>query len=197
MRIDYSNMRMGSNKTTFALRYVLCSLRSWLYFTFKFRNVEYKGFIRVMKGTHFAPGAQIRLGHNVQFGMYCDVATDLTVGDNVLFAGKVCVVGKHDHTFNEVGKTIWQGNHEQGQPTVIGNDVWLGNGVTVVGPVKIGSGSIVAAGAVVTRNIPSCEIWGGVPARKIADRFTTNADKERHLKLISMQAKDIKEPLLI
>ena len=39
-------------------------------------------------------------------------------------------------------------------------------------------GSIIAAGSVVTKDIPSCEIWGGVPAKKIKNRFNTEKEKE-------------------
>lgn len=46
---------------------------------------------------------------------------------------------------------------------------------------KIGAGSIVAAGSLVTKDIPSCEIWGGVPAKKISDRFKNDEDKQKHL----------------
>ena len=50
--------------------------------------------------------------------------------------------------------------------------------------VTIGTGSIVAAGSIVTKNIPPCEIWGGNPAKKIKDRFITLEEKQLHLKLI-------------
>jgi acetyltransferase-like isoleucine patch superfamily enzyme len=49
-------------------------------------------------------------------------------------------------------------------------DVWLGCHVVVLMGVKIGRGAVVAAGAIVNKNIPSYEIWGGVPAKKIGER---------------------------
>ena len=52
-------------------------------------------------------------------------------------------------------------------PIKIGDNVWIGANVTILKGISIGNGSIIAAGAVVNTNIPSCEIWGGVPARKI------------------------------
>lgn len=181
MKIDYSNMPLGANKLTFRLRYLMNLLRSWVLFHFIYRNVNSLGFTRVMKGTSFAPGTHIQLGHNVQFGDYCNVATDLQVGNYVLFSGRVCFVGRQDHQYDKAGKTIWQSEHICGIPTIVGNDVWLGHRVTVVGPVKIGDGSIVAAGAVVTTDIPPCEIWGGVPAHKLKDRFATVQEKQQHL----------------
>lgn len=185
MRIENSNKPIGSGKTKFILRYIMNCVRTWIYFHVFYRQVKYDGFVRVMKGTSFSPGISVRLGHNVQFGDYSNVSTDLIVGNNVLFAGRVCFVGKEDHQFDEMGKTIWNSEHKHGEPTVVGDDVWLGHRVTVVGPVRIGSGSIVAAGAVVTKDIPECEVWGGVPARKMRDRFNTKEEKQRHLELLN------------
>ncbi len=54
---------------------------------------------------------------------------------------------------------------------VIGNDVWIGAGVTLARGVTIGDGAIIGARAVVTKSVPPYEIWGGVPARKIRNRF--------------------------
>lgn len=185
MKIDYTNMPMGSSRVGFALRYIMNVFRTWVYFHFVWRNVRYKGFVRVMKGTSFASGAKISLGHNVQFGDYCNVSTDLIVGSNVLFAGRVCFVGKKDHQFNMPGQTIWSSKRDDSLPTIVEDDVWLGHGVTVVGPVRIGKGAVVAAGAVVTHDVPECEIWGGVPARKIKDRFAFESEKQVHLKFLT------------
>ena len=96
-------------------------------------------------------------------------------------AGRVCFVGKHDHTFNIPGQLIWNGCRGDNGTTIVEDDVWIGHRATIVGPVKIGAGSIVAAGSLVTKDIPSCEIWGGVPAKKISDRFKNDEDKQKHL----------------
>ena len=48
----------------------------------------------------------------------------------------------------------------------------------------IGMGSIVAAGSIVTCDIPPCEIWAGVPAKKLKDRFASEADKRKHLEFL-------------
>lgn len=53
----------------------------------------------------------------------------------------------------------------------VGNDVWIGTDVLILGGVHVGDGSIIAAGAVVSSNIPEYAIYGGVPAKKIRDRF--------------------------
>lgn len=55
---------------------------------------------------------------------------------------------------------------------VIGNDVWIGHGVIVLPGVKVGDGAVLAAGAVVTKDVPPYTIVGGVPAKVIRERFS-------------------------
>jgi phosphonate metabolism protein (transferase hexapeptide repeat family) len=54
---------------------------------------------------------------------------------------------------------------------VIGNDVWIGHAVIVMPGVKVGDGAVLAAGAVVTRDVAPYTIVGGVPAKQIRERF--------------------------
>lgn len=56
--------------------------------------------------------------------------------------------------------------------TVIGNDVWIGFGAIIISGVTIGDGSVIAAGAVVTKDVPPYAIVGGVPARVLKMRFS-------------------------
>ena len=183
-KINYHNMANGDTKLKFAVRLYLNRLRTWWYFHVRWPWVKYKGFVRVMKGTSFAH-FPIVLGDNVQFGDYCNISTPVVIGNYVLMAGRVCFVGKHDHTFDVPGQPVWNGERGDNGTTIVEDDVWIGHRVTVVGPVKIGTGSIVAAGAVVTTDIPPCEIWGGVPARKLADRFKNKIDMEKHLTMLN------------
>ena len=60
---------------------------------------------------------------------------------------------------------------EESGMTEIGNDVWIGDRTVIMSGVKIGDGAIVAAGAVVTKDVPPYAVVGGVPARVIKYRF--------------------------
>jgi acetyltransferase-like isoleucine patch superfamily enzyme len=69
--------------------------------------------------------------------------------------------------------------------TEIGNDVWIGYGSTIMQGVKINDGAIIAAGSVVTKDVAAYEIYGGNPAKKIADRFHSETEKFHHIQLLS------------
>ena len=69
------------------------------------------------------------------------------------------------------GKTVATCPHEISKPVAIGNDVWIGDHATIMGGVAVGDGAVVAACAVVTKDVPPYAIVGGVPARVIKFRF--------------------------
>ena len=184
MKIDYHNMPNGASKINFILRYVFNQLRTWYKFHIRYPWVKYNGFVRVMKGTSFAQNMDVTIGHNVQFGDYCNIACNVHFGNNILLAGRVSVVGKHDHTFDVPGQTIWRGDRGNNGTTIVEDDVWIGTGAIIMSGITIGTGSIIAAGAVVTKNVPSCEIWGGNPAKKIKDRFANHKEVIQHVKSI-------------
>jgi acetyltransferase-like isoleucine patch superfamily enzyme len=82
-----------------------------------------------------------------------------------------------DHRIDVIGKFINKVTDdeklpENDMPVVIEDDVWCGANVTILKGVTIGHGSVVAAGAVVTKSFPPYSIIGGVPAKLIRMRFT-------------------------
>lgn len=70
------------------------------------------------------------------------------------------------HFFSPEDSTFYLGQVK------IGNNVFLGMNTLIISPVTIGDNAVLAAGSVVTRDIPSGEIWGGVPAKFIKKRIT-------------------------
>lgn len=114
-------------------------------------------------------GPTIRLGNRVFVGSGCEfnIRQGIEVGDDALIASG-CRFIDHDH-----GTDLATPMRTQPGPEAaigIGRDAWLGCNVVVLKGVTIGSGAIVAAGAVVTRSVPPREIWAGIPARKIGQR---------------------------
>ncbi len=88
--------------------------------------------------------------------------------------GLTIITGDHridirDKYMDEV--TVAEKLPENDLPVVIEEDVWCGANVTILKGVTIGKGSVIAAGAVVTKDVGEYEIWGGVPAKKIKNRF--------------------------
>lgn len=97
------------------------------------------------------------------------------VGSNVRFVGD-------DHVFDRVGTpVIFSGRPALVRPTVVGHDAWIGRDCLILAGCDIGDASVVAAGAVVTKDIPKGVIVGGVPAKIIGQRFNSESDVSRHL----------------
>jgi acetyltransferase-like isoleucine patch superfamily enzyme len=101
-----------------------------------------------------------------------------------MIANNVGIVGKLDHDFRVVGKTIRRApamrdaDFRRGEPKLvveIGEDVWIGYGAIVLSGTKVGRGAIVAAGSVVTKDVASYDIVAGAPARTIGRRFASDA----------------------
>ncbi len=116
------------------------------------------------------PGPSIVLGDRcyVGRGVEFNIRLKLTMGSDCLIAAG-CRFIDHDH-----GTVISQGpmrlqNGASGE-IILEDDVWLGANVIVLKGVTIGKGAVVAAASVVTKSIPSMEIWAGVPAKQIGTR---------------------------
>lgn len=106
---------------------------------------------------------------------YCTIAP-LTIGKKVIFGPKPTII-TGDHRIDIIGKYIIdvideEKGPEHDAPVVIEDDVWCGANVTILKGVTIGRGSVVAAGAVVTKSFPPYSIIGGVPAKLLKMRFT-------------------------
>lgn len=119
-------------------------------------------------------------GHHVQLGPHCHVSADIHFGNYVLCAAHVSFIGKNEHRFDCVGQTVWESPRGHDNPTIVGNDVWIGHGATIIGGVRIGDGAVVAAGSVVTKDIPEMTIVGGNPAKVIKSRFNSEAQIMEH-----------------
>lgn len=125
----------------------------------------------------WCPGAAIIIGDGVFIGRGCEfnIRKRITVGKGCAIASG-CKFIDHDHGIT--GERIDETPGAE-QEIVIGDYVWLGCNVIVLKGISIGSSAVVAAGAVVTKNIPTGEIWAGVPARKISSRTESGATSNK------------------
>jgi len=119
----------------------------------------------------YAPGPSIIIGDCVFVGFGCEfnVRKCVEIGTDCLIASG-CKFIDHDHGTSRRDFPMSQQTDGAEAGIILESDVWLGTNVIVLKGVKIGRGAIVAAGAVVTKDIPEYEIWGGVPAQKIGQR---------------------------
>ena len=96
------------------------------------------------------------------------VGDRIEIGNNVRLAVKVRLVGYPGHPVDPVDRARGQpDSDDQVGNIIIEDDVWLTAGVTVMGGVRIGAGTIVATGSVVTKDLPSGVLAGGIPAKVI------------------------------
>lgn len=111
----------------------------------------------------------VHVGKNTSIGHRINVILDMNHDYHSLYQG---IVAEHATSVEtrETGGQILQRIKRKGQ-ILIGNDVWIGDGVTILGGVRIGDGAVVAAEAVVTKDVPPYAIVGGNPARVIKYRF--------------------------
>lgn len=125
--------------------------------------IECTGVIR-----HLGEG--LKVGNNSNFGDYnfIGVRGPVEIGNDVLFGPRVCIYAEN-HVFIHLDIPIRkQGETRQG--IRVEDNCWIGSGAIILDGVTIGTGSVVAAGAVVTRDVPPFSVVAGIPARLIQTR---------------------------
>jgi acetyltransferase-like isoleucine patch superfamily enzyme len=145
------------------------------------RFIISNGPVRVESNVDFAK--------KIQIGSYTFVGKNSTLGPNLVSIGKFCsigsgvILGPNNHPTNALSTSAvfysrsWgfvsnsKKSEYNNRPVVIENDVWIGSNAIVIGPVTLGNGSVIAAGSVVTKNVPAFAIVAGVPAQIIKYRF--------------------------
>lgn len=124
---------------------------------------------RVGDYSYICPGTQLTCA---EVGKFCSVATGCLIGlaaHNLQGISTSPVFTERD---NPTG-CRWTGKHEEDvlRPVSIGNDVWIGARVIILGGITIGNGAVIGAGSVVTRDVPPYAVVAGTPARLIRHRF--------------------------
>jgi len=126
---------------------------------------------------------QLRVGDNVDIGWMTTIAVGnrVVIGNNTRIAGRALLAGYPGHPLNAEARAAGLPElDEQVGDIVLEEDVWLATGVSVMAGVRIGKGSIVAAGSVVTHNLPAGVLAGGIPAKVIRHLDTTDKQGANH-----------------
>lgn len=111
----------------------------------------------------------VNIGKHTYIGPYtCLSGGSIKIGENCLIASHTSIYA-NNHTFTNPAVNIRE-QESSFKGIVIEADCWLGSGVRVVDGVTIGKGSVIGAGAVVTKNIPPYSVAVGVPAKVISQR---------------------------
>lgn len=123
--------------------------------------------VNIEKGALFS--AKVSLGDHSGIGINANICGTCTIGSYVMMGPNVTVITRN-HKHSDIHTPMMFQGFEEEKPVVIGDDVWIGERVMIMPGVHIGKGSIIAAGAVVTRDVPEYAIVGGVPAKVIKMR---------------------------
>ncbi len=119
----------------------------------------------------------VEMGDHVSVNAYACISGKVRIGNAVRIASHVSIVG-FNHGFDDLETPIYR------QPLTslgihIQDDVWIGANAVVLDGVTIGTGAIIAAGAVIAKDVPAYSIVGGVPARVVRMRKQTKPQQSR------------------
>lgn len=125
-------------------------------------NVEFK------YSCHLEVREGITIGSNTHFAPFCVLYGPLEIGNNCAFAAH-CTFAAVGHGYEQTDVPMVQ-QPPTAKKIIVEDDVWFGANCVVVGGVRIGQGSIIGAGAVVTKDVEPYSVMGGVPAKLIRKR---------------------------
>lgn len=178
------------------MKQLLRLLRHLFLIHVRWRNYSFGRNVYIGRSVYMWAKNSIKIGNDFYIGKYSQIECDAIIGNDVMFANFVALIGRYDHNYSEIGvpmrhttsirdrKYNWKGLHEK---VVIEDDVWVGYGAIILSGVTVGQGSIVAAGSVVTKDVEPFSICGGNPAKKIRDRFSNEEEKAEHIRLYGLR----------
>jgi len=168
------------------LKKILKNIRMFFIKNIKLRKWTFHG--RFYCGYNgFANTPKVEIEDNVYIGNKFHFSVgELKIGCNTLIASQVSIVGG-DHLYNKHGVFLRSLEVKKTQKVIIGKDCWIGHGVIIMTGVEIGDGAIVAAGSVVTKNVPPLKIYAGSPAKPIKNRFDSYKEEQNHLSFLNKQ----------
>ena len=125
--------------------------------------------VNIEHGAQF--GFDTSIGDNSGIGINAILSPGITIGNDVMM-GPYCMMFTSNHAIGDLTTPMRKQGHAERKPIVIGNDIWIGARVTILPGVHVGDGSVIGAGAVVTKDVEPYSIVAGNPAKKIGSRLT-------------------------
>ena len=110
--------------------------------------------------------SSLRIGAYSGIGINALIDAEVTIGEYVMMGPDVAIY-THNHKHELNGSPFCLQGYEERKPVVIGNNVWIGTRCVILPGVHIGDNVVVGAGSVVTKDIPSCVLAAGSPARVV------------------------------
>lgn len=123
--------------------------------------------VNIEKGAHF--DSMVELGDYSGIGEKCIITNKVIIGKNVMMAREV-LINPNNHIISNTEIPMNKQGFEQKKTVIIEDDVWIGSRAIIMPGVHIHTGSVIAAGAVVTHDVPEYAVFGGVPAKLIKFR---------------------------
>lgn len=135
-----------------------------------------KSAVRIGRFTYGVENLAIREwgeGASLKIGAFCSLATSITIFLGGNHRTDWITTFPFGHIFtNELGGSGIQGHPATNGNVLIGNDVWIGHGATIMSGLSIGHGAVIAANATVVKDVMPYEVVGGNPAKVIKARFS-------------------------
>ncbi len=125
--------------------------------------------MNVESKAQFFSGRLIQIGDHSGIGVNANLSGRITIWKNVMMGPDVIIMTQN-HMFLSTDEPMVRQGAQQEKPVTIGDDVWIGARTIILPGVNIGSGAIVAAGAVVSKDVPEWAIVAGNPAVCIKSR---------------------------
>lgn len=123
----------------------------------------------VNRKAYFGNGRDVEIGDYSGIGANCTLPNNIKIGKYVMMASDVCILN-NNHVFSDKSVPMCFQGKTENKITIIEDDCWIGTRVIMTPGRRIKKGSIVGAGAIVTKDFPEYSIIGGNPARLIRQR---------------------------
>lgn len=124
--------------------------------------------VNIEKGALFS--RHLHIGNNSGIGINARIYGKVYIGNDVMM-GPECVIYTKNHKHDRIDESMNKQGETEELPVIIKNDIWIGHRVIILPGVIVGDHSIIAAGAVVTKDVPPWAIVGGCPAKVLKYRI--------------------------